>query len=102
MDSLVVVLIVLASSFECSSHNKFYDDFAKSDSAFNKEVIISSSHLHGENKYEKLFNEADSSFNEKYKFNIYEMKKASDEAAKSALYKTIDELYDAFGYKRDN
>lgn len=98
MDSLVVVLIILASSFECSSHNKFHDDFAKVDSTFNKEVIINQR----KNKYEKLFNEADSSFNEKYKFNIYEMKKASDEAAKSALYKTIDELYDAFGYKRDD
>lgn len=98
MDSLVVVLIVLTSSFECSSHNKFHNDFAKADSAFNKEVIINQH----ENKYEKLFNEADSSFNEKYRFNINEMKKASDEAAKSALYKTIDKLYGAFGYKRDD
>lgn len=86
MDSLVVVLIILASSFEYSSNNKFRDEFIKQN----------------ENKYEKLFNEADSSFNEKYKFNIYEMKKASNEAAKSALYKTIDELYDAFEYKRDD
>lgn len=101
MDSLVIVLVILASSFE-NSYNKFYYDFAKADRAFNKEVIISSSHLHCENNYEKLFNEADSSFNDKYKFNIYEMKKASDEAAKSALYKTIDELYDAFGYKSGN
>lgn len=98
MDSLVVVLIILASSFEYSSNNKFRDEFIKADSAFNKEIIIKQN----ENKYGKLFNEADSSFNEKYKFNIYEMKKASDEAAKSALYKTIDELYDAFGYKRDD
>lgn len=98
MDSLVVVLIVLTSSFEYSSNNKFHDDFVKADSAFNKEIIIKQN----ENKYEKLFNEADSSFNEKCKFNIYEMKKASDEAAKSALYKTINELYDAFGYKRDD
>lgn len=45
MDSLVVVLIVLASSFECSSHNKFHDDFAKADSAFNKEVIINQRQL---------------------------------------------------------
>lgn len=74
MDSLVVVLIILASSFEYSSNNKFHDEFIKADSAFN----------------------------EKYKFNIYEMKKASDEAVKSALYKTINELYDAFGYKRDD
>lgn len=74
MDSLVVVLIILASSFEYSSNNKFHDEFIKADSAFN----------------------------EKYKFNIYEMKKDSDEAAKSALYKTINELYDAFGYKRDD
>lgn len=98
MDSLVVVLIILASSFEYSSNNKFHDEFIKADSAFNKEVIIKQN----ENKYEKLFNEDDSSFNEKYKFNIYEMKKVSDEAAKAALYKTINELYDAFGYKRDN
>lgn len=98
MDSLVVVLIVLTSSFEYSSNNKFHDEFIKADSAFNKEVIINKR----ENKYEKLFNEADSSFNEKYMFNINEMKKASDEAAKSALYKTIDELYDAFEYKRDD
>lgn len=97
MDSLVVVLVILASSFE-NSYNKFYDDFAKADSAFNKEIIIKQN----ENKYEKLFNEADSSFNEKYRFNINEMKKASDDAAKSALYKTIDKLYGAFGYKRDD
>lgn len=96
MDSLILIVIVL--SFEYSSNNNFYDDFAKADSAFNKEVIINQH----KNKYEKLFNEADSSFNKKHKFNIYEMKKASDEAAKSALYKTIDELYDAFGYKRDD
>lgn len=98
MDSLVVVLIILASSFEYSSNNKFRDEFMKADSAFNKEIIIKQN----ENKYEKLFNEADSSFNEKCKFNIYEMKKASDEAAKSALYKTIDKLYNSFGYKRGN
>lgn len=98
MDSLVVVLIVLASSFEYSSNNKFRDEFIKADSAFNKEIIIKQN----ENKYEKLFNEADSSFNEKYRFNINEMKKASDEAAKSALYKTINELYNAFVYKRNN
>lgn len=98
MDSLIVALIILVSSFEYPSNNKFHDEFAKADSVFNEEIIISKR----KNKYEKLFNEADSSFNEKYKFNIYEMKKASDEAAKSALYKTIDELYKAFGYKRGN
>lgn len=45
MDSLIVVLIVLTSSFEYSSNNKFHDDFAKADSAFNKEVIINQRQL---------------------------------------------------------
>ena len=80
MDSLIVILLIIISPINECKHNNYYNS--------NKA------------KYEKLFNDADSVFNETYKIDYCKIKEASNEAAKSALNKTIDKLYKSLGYNR--
>lgn len=55
--------------------------------------IMPTQPIKSEGKFTKLFEQADSVFNQQYKLDIEELKRASDEAAKSAFEKTKTIFY---------
>lgn len=86
MDSLIVIFLFIISPINECKYNNY----------FKEKTIINS------NKYknEELFNNSDNVFNRANKIDYCKLKEASNDAAKSALNKTIDELYKALGCNR--